>query len=223
MSRVTVRKPSQKSVQHQLFRLMGLGPSLAATTLEVTRSFVQEASCLIADAVPGSPVTFALPKLKLGADKCCEIPETECPPRCPCEIVWKAARGEKLVCRLRITNTSDRPRTLTLEATPFEGGTEPPDAGIEVHPGQADLQPGESVTVTGRLTVTDTFEPGGVYVSEVLIRSDHEQCVRVELCVEPDCVVHCEIEHGERPVRIRAHRWTDHFQCVEPCPPEPVP
>lgn len=159
-------------------------------------------------------------KHKAKQHKCgCEIPETECPPRCPCEIFWKASRGECLVCRLRVTNTSCDRRRIELEATPFESSCEPGGAQVDLEPREAELAPGESVTVTGRLTVGDELQPGELYHAEIRIRSDHEQCVRIKLWVEHDCVAHCDIEHGEAPVRLRAHHWYDHFQCAEPCSP----
>jgi hypothetical protein len=72
-------------------------------------------------------------------------------------------------------------------------------------------------------TVPDEFVDGD-YVAEVFITGSYEQCVELRLGVvpsqkcppgKPRCF--CDVVQGDPPVRIRAHRWYDHFQCTEPC------
>ncbi len=147
---------------------------------------------------------------------CCDIPETECPPRCVCKIEWEAARGEKLTAVIQVTNSGTQARKFTFSAKPFSsaGGDL---AAPTVTPGSVLLKPGQSVNVTAELTVTQAFQPGTLYSSEVLILGTYEQCACITLTVKPESVCHCSIEQGDPPLRLRAHQWYDHFQCAEPC------
>jgi hypothetical protein len=67
------------------------------------------------------------------------------------------------------------------------------------------------------------LQAGAQYVAEVRIVGAYEQCVRLVLDVAAKGAVvdcgpsRCEVAAGDLPVRIRAHRWYDHFQCTEPC------
>lgn len=153
---------------------------------------------------------------------CCDIPEKDCPPRCVCKVNWKAARGERLNAVIRVTNRSNQARNFVFHAKPFTGGgKELP--GPTVTPTTVFLQSGESISVKAELTVTELFQVGTVYDSEVVITGAYEQCVCLTLCVDPESVCHCSVEQGDPPVRVRAHQWYDHFQCVEPCGPARTP
>src|SRR5580693_9370382 len=55
-----------------------------------------------------------------SSPSCCEIPETDCPPRCPCTVRWDAGAGERRVASIKIRNTSKDAVTYTLSAKPFE-------------------------------------------------------------------------------------------------------
>ncbi|PYV63155.1 MAG: hypothetical protein DMG97_38450 [Acidobacteria bacterium] len=137
---------------------------------------------------------------KMGGCRC-DIPEKDCPPRCVCKMNWKAARGERLNALIKVTNLSNQARNFVLVF----------------------LQSGESISVKAELTVTELFQVGTVYDSEVVITGAYEQCVCLTLCVDPESVCHCSVEQGDPPVRVRAHQWYDHFQCVEPCGPARTP
>jgi hypothetical protein len=153
---------------------------------------------------------------------CCDIPEKECPPHCVCEVNWKAARGERLNAVIEVTNRSKQARNFTFRPKPFTGGgKELP--GPTVTPATAVLQSGESISVRAELPVTEPFQAGVVYKSEVLITGSYEQCVCLTLRVDPETVCHCSVEQGDPPVRIHAHQWYDHFQCAETCGPVRTP
>jgi hypothetical protein len=158
---------------------------------------------------------------KMGGCRC-DIPEKDCPPRCVCKMNWKAARRERLNAVIKVTNRSKQARNFTFHAKPFTGtGKELP--GPTVTPATAVLQPGQSISVTAELTVTEPFQPGAVYESEVVITGSYEQCVCLTLCVDRETVCQCSVEQGDPPVRVRAHQWYDHFQCVEACGPVRTP
>jgi hypothetical protein len=192
-----------------------LGPKLMSMSVETTRNFVEAATGLITATLP----KIELPKFQ---EPCCEIPETECPPRCVCDIFWKTCQGGSVQATIQVTNTGSTTRTFTFSATPFSGPGNPA-ATIQVSPPSAVLAPNASVNVAATLAVTSDFQAGGHYVAEVRVYGAYEQCVRVTLDIATasaivDCAPkHCEVKAGDLPVRIRAHRWYDHFQCTEPC------
>jgi hypothetical protein len=194
--------------------IFDLGPKLMSMSVKATRDFVEAA---------GELVTATLPKIEIprGPKPCCEIPETECPPRCVCDIRWKSCPGVTLQAHIKVTNTGSATRNFTFIPTPLSGPGNPKTT-IQVVPQSASLAPSDSVDVTAVLTVTNDFQPGGQYTAEIQIYGAYEQCVRITLDIEPptakDCVPqHCEVRAGDLPVRIRAHQWYDHFQCTEPC------
>lgn len=191
-----------------------LGPKLVSMSARTTRDFVEAA---------GELITNTLPKVEIPSlpGRCCEIPETECPPRCVCDIRWKACPGGAVQATIQVTNTGSAARNFTFTATPFSGPGNPATA-VQVAPPDASLVPGASVTVTAALTVTAAFQPGGHYTAEIRVNGAYEQCVRITLDIETpaakDCACeHCEVRAGDPPVRIRAHQWYEHFQCTEPC------
>lgn len=147
----------------------------------------------------------------------CDIPETECPPRCVCELVWEAQPRDTVRGMIRITNTGPQPQPFSFTATSLQGDGQ--DTGIrpDLDPATAHLAPGESATVRVTLPLHQGFATGRVYEGEVLVRGRYEQCVRLRVQVEPEPVPHCEVRQGEIPVRVRAHHWYHHFQCEEPC------
>jgi hypothetical protein len=194
--------------------ILDLGPKLISISAQATRDFVEAA---------GELITAALPKIEIsGLPKhCCEIPETECPPRCVCDIRWKSCPGGIVRAQIRVVNTGSMTRNFTFTATPFSGPGNP-NAAIQVSPSSASLAPNAAIDVAAALTVTNEFQDGRQYTAEVQIYGVYEQCVRITLDIEPptarDCAPeHCEVRAGDLPVRIRAHQWYDHFQCTEPC------
>jgi hypothetical protein len=198
--------------RNALESLAGLWPRLLSLSLESVQDFVEQATEIVSPAfrIP------ALPRMPRMGD-CCEIPETECPPRCVCDVTWKGCPGQRLSGTIRLTNTSGQERLFELEATPFSG----PSAvhtRIAVEPAQLPLSPGATALAEVTFTVPERLAPGA-YTAEILVRGSWEQCVWVRLEVAAERDWHCEVRQGESPVRVRAHRWYDHFQCVERCAP----
>lgn len=196
--------------QSALTDLAGFGVQLLLLSLENFRTVLQQA--------PSFPLQ--LPDLaSLRPRDSCAIPETECPPRCVCDVTWQASPGEKPGLIVRVTNASTLQRTFQLHATPFIGpGGSPGTLGLS--PSTLTLQPGQTGIVSATFTVPTV--PEGDYHAEIVVKGAYEQCVRVRLrvqcrktCGDEQCT--CEVVQGDPPVRIRAHHWYHHFQCVEPC------
>jgi hypothetical protein len=172
----------------------------------------------------GELMTATLPKIETPrlSKCCCEIPETECPPRCVCDICWKACPGGVVQADIRVTNTGSATREFTFDFTPFSGPGNPA-AKVHVSPSSASLAPHASANVAVAFTVPNDFQHGRRYTAELRVYGVYEQCVRMTLDVEPptgkDCCAaeHCEVRADDLPTRIRAHHWYDHFQCTEPC------
>jgi hypothetical protein len=147
----------------------------------------------------------------------CAIPETECPPYCVCQIDWEASRGEHLHATIRVTNVGKQSRLFVFQADPFQGSSGDTGVAPSLSPTTATLDPNQSVVVSADLDVGEQFQPSGSYSAEIKIRGAYEQCVQIQLLVRPEHKVHCEVQQGEIPTRIRAHHWYDHFQCEELC------
>ncbi len=79
----------------------------------------------------------------------CEIPETECPPRCVCELRWEATPGEKVKGTIRVTNTGGQPQAFTFPATALVSDGHDSGLAPTVAPANATLKPGESKSVEG--------------------------------------------------------------------------
>jgi len=190
-----------------LQKLAAIGPKLVLMSVE---GGIREANHILCTS---------LPKINLGIPNLCppcDIPETECPPHCVCEIGWKACRGQRLQATIQVKNTAKVARPFNFTATPFQGPGNPNKA-VELAPPNALLQPRQSVTVTVTFTVAPEFQAGQFYYAEVLITGAYEQCVRLLMHIYPEVTPHCVVEQGAIPTRIRAHRWYDHFQCEELC------
>jgi len=194
--------------------MFDLAPKLVSMSAKTTRDFV---------AAAGELITATLPKIEIPAfpKRCCEIPETECPPRCVCHICWKACRGGTAQAKIHVTNTGSATRNFTFLATSFSGPGNP-TATFQLSPASATLAPNASINVAVSFTVPAEFQPGGHYTAELRIYGVYEQCVCFALDIEPppakDCGCECcEVKAGDLPVRIRAHQWYEHFQCTEPC------
>ena len=109
MSHASV-KPRTSTPQSSLEELMGFGVKLLLLSLENFRTVLQQAP------------TFPVPDLNaLRPKDPCAIPETECPPRCVCDVTWESSPGETPSLTLRVTNSSATARTFQLQATPFTG------------------------------------------------------------------------------------------------------
>lgn len=205
-----------------LAQLLRVAPRLMTLSLDSASTFARQASEVLRPVLPDlsmARMTRTATSMMRRRSACgCEIPETECPPRCVCSIHWNLCHGDTATCSIRVVNTGRQARTFHLSATPLSGpgGTGP----VTVTPEALNLQPGQSGTATASYTPGEGTRTG-TYTGEILIRGAWEQCVRVTAAVtgrqEQHC--HCEVEQGDPPTRIRAHHWYDHFQCEEPCFP----
>lgn len=206
----TIESNCATELSDSLQRLVEIGPKLVLMSVESGLSVARDATHLF---------THSLPRIHLGIPYAClpcEIPETECPPHCVCELEWKACRRQNLQATIHVKNTARVARQFTFKATPFQGPGNP-NVAVQLTPSNKLLQPRESVAVAVNFTVTPEFQAGQLYYGEVLITGAYEQCVRLVLHIHPEVTPHCIVEQGEIPTRIRAHRWYDHFQCEELC------
>jgi len=147
----------------------------------------------------------------------CGVPETDCPPRCVCELSWEGQPRDTVRGTIRVANTGKDARTFAFVPTPLQTEGQPPGPTPAVEPATAQLAPGDSVLVTVAIPLSQGFETGRTYTGEIAVRGRYEQCVRVRVRVEAEPRPHCDVEQGEIPTRVRQHRWSDHFQCEEPC------
>jgi hypothetical protein len=190
--------------------LLGLGFKLLAMSIDNARTLIQQASSVLPP----------LPDMQsLRPKDMCAIPETECPPRCVCEVTWEASPGETPGLTVRVTNASKSGRTFNLHATPFIGAGGSPGT-MTLSAQSLSLPPGSAGAVNATFTIPNDAD--GEYDAEIVVRGAYEQCVRVTLNVRcekrvgKECGT-CEVVQGDPPVRIRAHHWYDHFQCTESC------
>ena len=158
-----------------------------------------------------------IPNLNDMVKKTCEIPETNCPPRCVCDMEWDACEGSKVSGTIDIVNSGDQAKSFTVSSGSFR--TIDDDSGVkpQLKPDHFTLAPGDKQTVLVSVNIEKAFVQNDVYQTEVKIRGRYEQCVRLHLSVRRKYTPHCEIKHGEIPRRIVAHHWYDHFQCEELC------
>ncbi len=184
-----------------------LGGKLLALSMDSSLKFLRAAMDIITPAMS----TAKIPGLRAV----CDIPETDCPPRCVCDINWDACRGEHRQHAIRVTNTADDPVEFRLKATPFSGLTGGSE-GILLKPDRLTLKPRESGLFMAEFLVPEEA-PSGEFRAEILVQGKYEQCIRVNLTISSPKQCVCEISQGDIPMRIRAHHWYDHFQCVEPC------
>jgi hypothetical protein len=132
---------------------------------------------------------------------------------------------------LRIVNASSTTtRTFDLAAGGFVRAGQPVSGlNIELSSSSVTLRPERSALVAAHCTVPVNIDEGR-YEAEIDVNGSYEQFVHVVFEVvrrrpwhlldrlRCDCKEqHCEIVQGDPPVRVRAHRWYDHFQCTSPC------
>jgi hypothetical protein len=144
------------------------------------------------------------------------------PRTCKDKIAWKIERGVVPEGAIAVHNTGRAVQTFHFETTPLVGPT-PGGARVVVAPDSLQLGAGQGGVVRVKLQGSADLSPGQTYVADVLVRGYYEQCVETRALVEPDPTGHVEVEQGEAPTRLRAHRWQDHFQCTERCQPPPGP
>jgi hypothetical protein len=214
MSRVTMRHATK--AQPDLADLATLGPRLLLLSMDSARDFVARAADTIGPTVPN---VSRLRSQIAPDDCCCQIPETDCPPRCVCHVTWEGNPGEVFHASVRVRNSGKVARTFNLAGTEFSGAAQ---GAIEVKPASMLLAPGQSAVAEATYTVP-AGTPAGTYTSEITINGAYEQAVCVTLTVQPPGTVTCEVVQGEIPRRVRAMHWYRHFQCDEPCEPPSRP
>lgn len=218
---------SRVSMKHGEGRTAGAGdlltvaPRLLALSMESARDFVSRAS----ETMPAMPSVATLRKTAMGGDDCgCDIPETDCPPRCVCELHWEGSPGETFRATIRVRNTAKVARSFSIAATDVAGVT---SGKLTLAPPQLQLAPGASADVA----VTYLVPAGtgsGQAVAEITVTGAYEQCVKVKLTVQAEATITCEVAQGDPPTRVRTLHWYRHWQCEEPCEPprrttDPVP
>src|SRR5437016_9453378 len=165
MSKCAVKHTHQNKSQAAIINAALLGPQLIATSLDLAGGLVRLTSNTLAGSFSN------LPSFKRSS--CCDIPTTDCPPRCVCEIQWEASPGEHLRSTIRVTNTSEKhARNFHFTATSFQGAGNP-QVPLVVSPASANLEPGQSTLVTAEFTPTQAFQPGQTYKAEVVIEGSY--------------------------------------------------
>ncbi len=149
--------------------------------------------------------------------KSCQIPETECPPYCVCELEWEAFQRDTVKGSIDVYNTGEQASQFSLSGDEFRAASDLSSVKPALNPASFTLQPGESQRVEVSVQVGESMDPDQTYHSEVKIAGRYEQCVRLVVHVRRRLFPNCRVDHGEIPTRIRAHRWYDHFQCEELC------
>jgi len=173
----------------------------------------------------GQPVMEAYLKSLSGAvsnydkayRKSCEIPETECPPHCSCQMDWDACQRETVTGTIDVQNTEKEASQFTLSANNFSNENGNTALKPEISPSSFSLAPGDVKTVNVTIKIADVVDPNESYRSEIKIAGRYEQFVCLSLYVRKKSRPYCKVEHGAIPTRIVAHHWYDHFQCEELC------
>ena len=147
----------------------------------------------------------------------CEIPETECPPYCVCELEWEACEGDVVQGSIEIHNTGKQDCQFSLSADEFRSGHDLSTVKAKLEPEKFSLKAGEVRRVDVLVQLKDSMNPNQTYRTEIKISGRYEQCVRLIVHVLRKVHPNCKVEHGEIPTRIVAHNWYDHFQCEELC------
>jgi len=217
MSHVSIR-PVAKGEAPNLEAMLDVGPRLLAASMASARALAREATQILQPAMPA--LTQGMQSLR--PRPMCDIPEQDCPPHCAAAMTWTANQGETVRCTIRVTNTAKTARPFTLTPTAFTGRGNPATVAA-VSPGSFTLGAGQTQVATATLTVTPDFLEGQSYEGEIRVQGAYEQGICITLRVQGDDAYQVSVSQGDPPVRIRAHRWYDHFQCVESCAPEKYP
>ena len=149
--------------------------------------------------------------------KSCDIPETECPPYCVCELEWEAFEGDTVKGTIDIHNSGKQDSAFSLSADEFRAERDLSTVKPTLNPSSFTLKAGESQRVDVAVQLDESMDPNQTYRTEVKIAGRYEQCVRLIVHLRRKLHPNCKVEHGEIPTRIRAHHWYDHFQCEELC------
>jgi hypothetical protein len=147
----------------------------------------------------------------------CQIPESECPEYCVCELHWDACSDDSVNGTIDIQNTGKNASRFVLNTEAFSSECSMSQVKPVVDPASFTLKPGESKRIMVSVQIDDSMEAENVYNSEIKVAGRYEQCVRLSINVRRRTQPCCKVEHGEIPTRIVAHHWYDHFQCEELC------
>jgi len=131
---------------------------------------------------------------------------------------WEIDRGVVPEATITVHNTGKSSRVFGFEATALVG---PGAAGthLVITPATLQIDRGQSGVVRIALQDTLALRASQTYRTELIVRGFYDQRLHLRCHVHPDAAAHVEVEQGEAPTRVRAHRWTDHFQCTETCVP----
>ncbi|WP_156993910.1 hypothetical protein [Terriglobus sp. TAA 43] len=155
--------------------------------------------------------------MSMAKSAMCDIPSTVCPPKCACDIEWSAYPGETRKTTVKIRNTSKDTIEYTFVGKPFTHCDKTLDLIPEINTQSVTAAPGETVSVTIGVTVSEQFQSGVAYQSEVLVRGKYERCIKIKLSVACGCDDACSFDQGDIPYHVRPDNWYKHFQCSEPC------
>lgn len=197
--RVFSGRRDEKNVETLLDALPGMLSSAASQYL----ALIKRSSRLVEGLLPQG--------LLEGVNDCCGVPTQDCPPHCVAEICWEGCSCEPQRATVTVKNTGNQARGFT-----FAAGTLGP-AKVEVAPPQAQLAPGQTVTLDVSVPPNQGLKEGETYSGELLIRGAYEQCVKLRLRVAAPSVPAVGIEQGEVPQHITELKWYRHWQCIEPC------
>jgi len=162
-------------------------------------------------------VSSFTPGVRKVSSRCCEIPETDCPPRCVCELNWDVCQGDVAKGTLDISNTGKQAVNFKLDASDFVSDQDDSGVAPVINPSNFSLASGETKKIAISVQVGKGFDANERYTSEIKVAGRYEQCVQLSLYVRRRVTPHCKVEHGEIPRRTVAHHWYDHFQCEELC------
>ncbi len=203
MSQSHVRVFSGQRDERGIDTLLGDLPGLLSSAANQYLALLRRSSRLVEGLLPSG--------LLEGANDCCGVPTQDCPPHCIAEICWEGCACEPQRATVTVKNTGNQARNFA-----FVAGTLGP-AKVEVSPPQAQLAPGQSVTLEVLVPGNQGLKEGETYSGEMLIRGAYEQCVKLRLRVAPSSVPQISVEQGEVPQRISELKWYRHWQCIEPC------
>ncbi len=201
-----------KEYQTALSRWVRFTDEVVNNSMRLGRPLINAYLQSLSDTVPAIK---EVARTSMG--KGCEIPETQCPPYCVCELDWDACEDSQIKGSINITNTGQNAVNFTLQAGTFKSEKDESGKKPDITPASFTLAPGASQAVVVKMSVGSDFDPNDRYETEIKIRGRYEQCVKLRLFVRRNTKPHCSIDHGEIPRRIVAHNWYDHFQCEELC------
>jgi hypothetical protein len=132
-------------------------------------------------------------------------------------IAWHVQRGVDAEAVIEVQNKGAG-QPFDFEATPLVGpGTA--TVQVAVDPDVSQIPEGGRSLVRLKLTDTTQLKASQTYHCEIVVRGHYEQRLPLTCHVEADPSAYVRVEQGDAPTRLRAHRYTDHFQCTDNCGP----